>query len=106
MDGLNEGVDLSLVRERVVDVGIAFHLVTRYTSLVAVEELRTAEAAAKRVRMANALPHGSQLLGGGLPHGGTSAPLGILLGASLVLAGLASLAAARIFRRGEGTHHA
>lgn len=106
MDSLYEGADHDEVRERVVEVGITFHLVTRFTSLVAVEKVPTAEAAAKRMKMANALPHGSQLLGGGLPSGGTSAPLHILLGALLVLAGLSLLTVARILGKRGRRHYA
>ena len=68
-----------------VELGTAFHLVTRYTSLVAVEERITAEGPARPRRIANALPHGSQLLGAaryggpGLPRGGTNAPLQVMI---------------------------
>lgn len=101
MDSLREGADPAEVRKRVVEVGIAFHIVTRYTSLVAVEETPTASAAANRVKMANALPHGSQLLGGGLPKGGTSAPIHIALGLLLVLSGVLFLIAYRVLSRME-----
>jgi Ca-activated chloride channel family protein len=101
MAGLYEGADAGEVRERVVEVGLAFHLVTRYTSLVAVEETPTAEGPSTQARVANALPHGSQLLGGGLPRGGTSAPLRILLGLLSTLAGLVLLGASRLPGRGR-----
>jgi len=100
LDGLHEGVNPDSVRRDVVTVGIAHHLVTPYTSLVAVEERVTAEGAAVRAPVANALPQGSELLGS-LPSGGTSAPLLRLVAALLAAIGAGTLWAARRER-----HHA
>lgn len=72
------GADADSVRRAIVDVGIAYHLVTPYTSLVAVEQVVTSLEPSRGVALANALPVGSQLLGpanGTLPRGGTDRPL-------------------------------
>ena len=81
MDSLVEGADLDTVRAEVVELGLRHHLVTKYTSLVAVdktpsrpghEELKTKPAPVHR-------PAGT------LPRGGTSWRFQALLG-SLFLA--------------------
>lgn len=103
MDGLHRGADAEQVRNEVIAVGKEYQLVTRYTSLVAVETTPTAAGVAEAKRVANALPHGSTLLGGGslaegdLPSGGTSGPLKLLIGLFLTAVGLlgASLSARR-----------
>ena len=69
MDSLNEGADADLVRKHVVDLAFEHNLVTRFTSLVAVEELPTAQ-------------------GPSLPQGGTDRRLRLLLGIALALLGL------------------
>ena len=85
MDTLHENADPESVRRAVIDVSIPFGIVTRYTSLVAVEEFPTATGDAVPVRVANGLPLGPGLPGD-LPQGGTAEPL--LLLAGIVLAGL------------------
>ena len=82
MDGLIDGVDPAVVRDEVVALGLAFHLVTRYTSLVAVDHAAVAEASERTVG-----------LGAGLPQGGTDDPLRLRVGLGLLLAGAAVLAA-------------
>ncbi len=84
MDTLHENADLDSVRRAVIGVSIPFGIVTRYTSLVAVEEFPTATGDAVPVRVANGLPLGSGLPGD-LPQGGTAEPLLFLAG--IVLAG-------------------
>jgi Ca-activated chloride channel family protein len=86
MDSLHEGADGAMVRREVVAVGLAFQLVTRYTSLVAVEEFISTAGNAARARVANALPAGSEL--GVLPRGGTLQPLFRRLALAVLLAGL------------------
>jgi Ca-activated chloride channel family protein len=85
MDTLHENADPESVRRAVIGVSIAFRIVTRYTSLVAVEEFPTATGDAVPVKVAGGLPAGSTLTGD-LPQGGTGEPL--LLLAGIVLAGL------------------
>ena len=90
MDSLQEGADPESVRQSVVNVSLAFHIVTRYTSLVAVEEFTSAFDPARPFRVANTLPKGSQLMGV-LPQGGTHRPLLLLVGVALAAAGAAVL---------------
>ncbi len=79
MDGLREGDDPERVRQEVTDVGMRFGLVTRYTSLVAVEQRRTAvDASGESLRVSAALP-----------LGGTDRRLRAWTGLALALSGLA-----------------
>lgn len=75
MDSLNEGADPAAVRAQVVELALAFHLVTAYTSLVAVETF-VGEARA-------------------LPQTGTLDPLKRRLALLLIVAGLLGLAGLR-----------
>ncbi|MCP4546889.1 MAG: marine proteobacterial sortase target protein [bacterium] len=86
MDSLHEGADPTRVRAAVIDVAREFNLVTKYTSLVAVEKTPSALLMAQRRNVPNTLPRGSRL--GNLPSGGTTRPLRILLGGLLCLTGL------------------
>jgi sortase A len=88
LDSLHAGADSDSIRQAVVDVGITHHLVTRYTSLVAVEEIVSVDGSPQSARVANALPHGSQLLRGMLPQGGTDQPRRTALALIFTLAGL------------------
>jgi Ca-activated chloride channel family protein len=72
IDSLREGADADAVRERVVRLAKRFHLVTRYTSLVAVEEIVSAEGPATTHRVVSAAPHGRPI---SLGRGGTARPL-------------------------------
>jgi Ca-activated chloride channel family protein len=87
MDGLYRGADEGAVRREVIGVALGFDLVTRYTSLVAVEEFPSADGSWTTRRVAGALPRGSTLLGETLPQGGTSGPLLTIVGLALALAG-------------------
>ncbi len=87
MDSLHAGADPRAVRAEVVDLALGFHLVTRYTSLVAVEEMPTALGDARTTRMAAALP-----------TGGTDRPLKLRVGLILAALGLAALVALRVLR--------
>jgi Ca-activated chloride channel homolog len=49
MDSLHEGADAQTVRQAVVDLGLRHHLITDYTSLVTVDDQRTAPAGAPPV---------------------------------------------------------
>jgi len=77
MDDLAEGRDAAAVREDVLDVALNFGLVTRYTSLVAVDDVATAQGEARPAHMA-----------GALPQGGTDGPLRLTLGLALSIVGL------------------
>ncbi len=87
MEDLRHGTDEASVRRQVLDVAERFDLVTRYTSLVAVEEFPSADGTWTAHRVAGALPQGSALLDGTLPQTGTSGPLLTIVGLSLVLLG-------------------
>jgi Ca-activated chloride channel family protein len=67
----NESKDSSL-RSEVIALAIEHHLITRYTSLVAIDEEATKGAASKRIRVAVPLPEGLVLEGftGSTPFGG------------------------------------
>jgi Ca-activated chloride channel family protein len=88
MDTLHSNADPESVRRAVIGVAVPFGIVTRYTSLVAVEEFPTATGDALPVQVASGLPFGSTLMGD-LPQGGTMEPLFFLAG--ILLAGLGSL---------------
>jgi len=96
LDGLHEGADPDKVREQIVGLATRFNLVTRFTSLVAVEETPTAAGPATAVAVANALPPGG-LQDGALPQGATSGPLLLRVGLLLVLLGAAVVGLARHF---------
>lgn len=87
LDGLHRGADPAQVRAAVIAVARRFNLVTRYTSLVAVEEYRTAEGTWTTLPVANSLPRGSRLRMGVLPQGGTAGPLILVIGFVLTCAG-------------------
>ncbi len=96
LEGLSTGADPQLVRQAVVAVALEHHLVSRYTSLVAVDvtPTRSADALLARADIPANLPAG-WTAGGTLPRTATPAPLLRLLGA-LLLAGAGALA----WRRG------
>jgi Ca-activated chloride channel family protein len=87
LDGLLEGAEPDRIRAEVIDLAKDFRLVTRYTSLVAVEEIVSAEGPSLRASVPNVLPRGSRLPGGELPRGGTHDPLKRLLGILAAIAG-------------------
>jgi Ca-activated chloride channel family protein len=80
MDSLHEGADPADVRAEVVDLGLSFHMVTAYTSLVAVDDRASALGRPRPLRMASVLP-----------RGGSDGPLRLLAGWALVLIGLGFL---------------
>lgn len=86
MQGLYVGSDPAIVRKEVVEVSKSFNLVSPYTSLVAVEEIPTANSAACPVHVGSVFPTGSEP-GGELPQGGTNEPLLLLLGLALLTTG-------------------
>ena len=75
------------MRDEVIELGLAFDMVTAYTSLVAVEERISAEG-----------PSSSRAMAAVLPQGGTAGPLRLLLGALLGVAGVAVFLLARLAR--------
>jgi Ca-activated chloride channel family protein len=80
VDSLQEpGVDAGAVRAQVVALGLEHHLVTKHTSLVAVDvaPVRPADAALEREAVATNLPYGwsAEAVFGELPQTATPAPL-------------------------------
>jgi Ca-activated chloride channel family protein len=89
MDALRTGSDPAQVRTQVVKVAIEHHLVSTYTSLVAVDVTPTGPAGGTRSALVKAsLPHGMAV--GEIPQTDTAATLQLL-------AGLLALGAAAIF---------
>jgi len=80
MDSLHDGADAADVRAEVVDLGLAFSMVTAYTSLVAVDDRASALGSPRSIRLASVLP-----------RGGTNGPLRLLAGWVLVVVGLGFL---------------
>ncbi len=78
MDQLHEGADPERVRRDVIALATRFHLVTSFTSFVAVETTPTVSGTARTLRMPTTLPSGSHLMG--LPRGGSRGPLTCLVG--------------------------
>jgi Ca-activated chloride channel family protein len=81
LDSRVDGTDEAFIRKVVVDVALEHHLVSPYTSLVAVDKTpaRSAAAALERKHIANVLPAGVQW--SGLPQTATWSPLFRSLGA-------------------------
>ncbi len=100
MESLALGADPAKVREEVLKIAMEHHLVSKYTSLVAVDNVvsRPAEASEKEVAVKTQLPQGwkaAAVFGGGAKTA-TPASLHMLIGFSLLaLAGLLSLARRR-----------
>lgn len=92
-DELRRGGDTAVVRAKIVDVALAHHLVTRYTSLVAVDRtpVRPADAALRGVDLANGMDDDALALA----QGATPAPALLALG----LLGLLLACVSRMPRR-------
>lgn len=84
-DSLTRGADETAVRAQILDVALAHHLVSRFTSLIAVDKTPTRPLAAEQqnAQIANAMPDSSLAFA----HTATTAPLKLLIGfAFLVIA--------------------
>lgn len=84
LDSRVDGTDETLIRKAVLDVALEHHLVSPYTSLVAVDKTpaRSAAAALERKQVANAAPAGVRW--SGLPQTATWSPVFRSLGAFLI----------------------
>jgi Ca-activated chloride channel family protein len=89
MDEKTRGADANAVRTAVVQVALEHHLVSAYTSLVAVDVTPTGPAFTRTAMVRSALPRGYGETVGALPQTATAADLELLLG-------LGALAAAAI----------
>ncbi|HXZ48639.1 MAG TPA: marine proteobacterial sortase target protein [Usitatibacter sp.] len=91
MDELRRGGDKSALRAQVVQVALEHHLVSAYTSLVAVDVTPTATGPARTALVPASLPRGSSS-GGAIPQTDTPATLQLLLGlGALAAAALVAL---------------
>ena len=101
IDSRVTGVDEALIRTLVVDTALEHHLVSPYTSLVAVDKTpaRSAAAALERRNIANAVPAGAQFALA-LPQTATPAALLRWLGALVLLVAVSlRLLSPRVRRR-------
>lgn len=76
-DAESRGADTEVIRSAILETALAHRLVTRYTSLVAVDRTpaRAAEALLKREQVPNLLPHGQSMRAiFGFPATATPAP--------------------------------
>jgi Ca-activated chloride channel homolog len=94
MADFHSGVDRDIVRERVVETGLAFGLITKFTSRVAVEEAISTDEPPVTCRMPNGLPHGTEFAST-LPNCGTTRPLLRMIGWLALLFGAGALIVAR-----------
>jgi len=103
-DSLHEGKDADEVRKQVVELGLEHHLVTKHTSLVAVDvtPTRPEDEALRTSAVPTNLPHGWTYEGiGQLPQTATPAPLHALVALLSLLAAAALLRADRTWRAGD-----
>ena len=103
LDSAQEGADAEAVRKRVVEVALGHHLVSKHTSLVAVDVTRVRsehEGLNENVPLAINLPEGWDQAIGSLPQTATPAQFQILVGLfALMLASLLWVNARRIGSR-------
>jgi Ca-activated chloride channel family protein len=97
------GANADDIRTEVVRVALAHHLVSKYTSLVAVDVTPTAPAGVNAIKTAipGNLPHGQafEAIFGGLPQTATAASRDLLVAAFALLIALAFLAMSRPWSR-------
>jgi Ca-activated chloride channel homolog len=85
MDESVEGRDEASIRAEVLPLALAHHLVSKYTSLVAVDSQATNDGRAPRSSVGLALPAGNEMFGT-LPQTGTPGPVCLLFGALSLVA--------------------
>jgi Ca-activated chloride channel family protein len=78
MDRVIEGTPEEQIRPRVTALALEHHLVSKYTSLVAVDKTRSVDAPGHSVAVANAVPAGNAMFGN-LPSTATPGPTCLLL---------------------------
>lgn len=98
IDSRVDGIDEALIRKSVVDVALAHHLVSPYTSLVAVDHTPArASGTIEHRALANMTPAGNVVAG--LPQTATAAPLYRWLGLVLLAIAAFSSVGAYVTRR-------
>jgi Ca-activated chloride channel family protein len=90
MDSLHDGADKGEVRQQIIDTALNHHLVSKYTSLVAVDVTpsRPVDATLKKTAVPSKLPHGMQrakVFGASMAKTATSAQLHMLTGFIVLL---------------------
>jgi Ca-activated chloride channel family protein len=78
------------IRAQVLPLALEYQLVSKYTSLVAIDKtpVRRPDEALQRARIENTKPHGSQWQASGLPKTATPAQLQLLIGSMALLLAL------------------
>jgi len=93
MDSIHNGASKDQVRKEIIDVSLTHHLVSKYTSLIAVDKTpsRPAHSELDKTSVPINLPLGQNAYKtfGRLPQTSTSAKLNLLFGFSLLMLGLA-----------------
>lgn len=89
-DSLQDGADKAEVRQSVINTALAHHLVSKYTSLVAVDitPSRPVDEALKKTAVPTNLPHGMQrgkVFGAPMTQTATAAQMHMLIGLSILL---------------------
>jgi Ca-activated chloride channel family protein len=103
IDSRVAGVDEALIRKLVLDVALEHHLVSPYTSLVAVDKTPARSAAAlERRNLENSMPAGAQWQAA-FPQTATPGPLLRWLGSLVLLAAAALVCAPRPQRQGAAS---
>lgn len=106
MEAERRGGDPDGLRAAIVETALAHHLVSRYTSLVAVDKtpVRPASDPLSSEQLPNLMPYGQSTNAiFGFPATATNAPMLRMTGAACLLAALLLFAALRVSRR---VHHA
>jgi Ca-activated chloride channel family protein len=85
MDRSAEGADEATIRASVIPLALQHHLVSKYTSLIAVDRVVTSDGRAPRASVGLALPAGSEMFGD-LPQTGTPGPFCLLFGVMSLVA--------------------
>jgi Ca-activated chloride channel family protein len=80
MDEITRGADAATVRPHVLNVALEHHLVSAYTSLVAVDVTPTGPSYTKTALVTASLPKGWGANGGAIPQTDTAATLQLLMG--------------------------
>jgi len=87
MDRVTLGQSEETLRPQVTAIALRHHLLSQYTSLVAVDQVRSVTGPGADTAVANALPAGNSMFGN-MPQTATPAPTCLLFGAASVVAAL------------------